>query len=65
MRSLLRFGALGCALALTALPLAISGGTDRRRRLLLAGHGQRVELDQMPNTRRPGEHTKGWQPFPA
>ena len=26
MRSLLRFGALGCALALTALPLAIGGG---------------------------------------
>ena len=27
MRSLLRFGALGCALAMTALPLAIGGGT--------------------------------------
>jgi hypothetical protein len=27
MRSLLRFGALGCALALTALPLAIGGGS--------------------------------------
>ncbi len=26
MRSLLRYGALGCALALTALPLAIGGG---------------------------------------
>ena len=26
MRSLFRFGALGCALALTALPLAIGGG---------------------------------------
>ena len=41
MRSLLRFGALGCALALTALPLAIGGGIGGRRRLLLAGHGQR------------------------
>ena len=27
MRSLLRFGALGCAFAVTALPLAIGGGS--------------------------------------
>ena len=55
MRSLLRFGALGGALVLTALPRGRRRGIGRRRGLLLAGAGQRIELDDDAQHQQHGE----------
>jgi len=60
MRSLLRFGALGCALVLTALPLAIGGGgSEAGAALSSPATVSASNWTTMPNTNTTSSQTNG------